>query len=93
MPRRPSRNSEDQLREFFSKLVMLVGDGLQHGYFGLQMNIETGSGGCRVVTVDAGKRYRFVIRDEDLASRVSLALPPQTGAGSPVRIREERGYQ
>jgi len=91
--RKPSASSGDQLREFFDKLVKLAGEGLQHGYFHLDMDVEICSGGDRDVVLNAGKKFKYRVRDMNLASRVKLALTPEIGAGSSVRDREERDYQ
>ena len=93
MTRKPSASSGDQLREFFDKLVKLAGEGLQHGYFHLDMDVEICSGGDRDVVLNAGKKFKYRVRDMNLASRVKLALTPEIGAGSSVRDREERDYQ
>lgn len=93
MPRRPTAETEDQLFELFDKLDALTGEGLQHGYYDLNINISTGRNGMREVLINAGKKYRYLVRDLDLARRVKRALIPRNGAESPVRDPEERRYQ
>lgn len=91
--RRPDANSEDQLFELFDKLDALTGEGLQHGFFDLNISISVGKEGMREVLINAGKKYRYIVRDLDLARRVKRALIPRIGTESPVRDPEERRYQ
>jgi len=59
----------------------------------MDLDVSITSGGDRDVQINAGKKYKFRVRDENLASRVKLALTPEIGAGSSVRDHEERRYQ
>jgi hypothetical protein len=93
MPRRPSAGNEDQLREFFDKLNKLAGEAVLHGFYHLDLRVEKVPGGDRDVVIDAGKKFKFRVRDLNLADRVRSALTPEIGAESSVRDREERGYQ
>ncbi len=42
-------------------------EGLQHGFFSLKIECEIINGKKRRVIVEAGKKYQFVIPEEDVA--------------------------
>ncbi len=93
MAGKPTAESDDQLFELFDKLVTLTGEGLQHGFFDLNISISTGRSGMREVLINAGKKYKYLVRDLDLARRLKRALTPRSGAESQVRDQEEREYR
>jgi hypothetical protein len=50
-----------QLRAALKRLVDEAIEGLRHGYFELRVTCETGSGGKRHMTIQAGKSHKFTI--------------------------------
>ncbi len=62
MPRQTPELDRAELEAVTRKLVEVVEEGLEHGFFEYSVTGEIVKGGVRCITVKAGKSYRFKIR-------------------------------
>ncbi|MCW5830669.1 MAG: hypothetical protein KIT79_15285 [Deltaproteobacteria bacterium] len=61
MPHRNPHLDRTELEQAIRKLVEVLEEGLDHGFFDYSVTGEIVRGGIRCVTVRAGKSYRFLI--------------------------------
>lgn len=62
MPRQNPELDSADLETATRKLVEVVKEGLEHGFFECAITGEITNGGARCMIVKAGKSYRFKIR-------------------------------
>ena len=62
MPRQTPELDKTELAAVTRKLVEVVEEGLEHGFFEYSVTGEIIKGGVRCITVKAGKSYQFKIR-------------------------------
>ncbi len=63
---RLNRSHGRQLDEAMDRLMVLVIDGLKHGFFDYSITCEIGGGGKRQLVIRAGKSHRFTIPEDEL---------------------------
>ncbi len=62
-----SQTTGSELSAAISRIHMEIVGGLQHGFFSFKVTGEIINGKKRKVIVEAGKKYQFVIPEEDVA--------------------------
>ena len=55
-----------QAQDALVALITVFSDGLRHGFFDYTLSCEIIQGGKRVLIIDAGKKYRFTIPEDQL---------------------------
>jgi hypothetical protein len=63
---KPAKMGGNPRDAMFARLMEIVLDGLQHGFFDCQVTCEVVQDRKRRVTIKAGKSHQFMIRAEDL---------------------------
>ncbi len=63
---RAEQSGGPQFREALERLVQIVADGLQHGYFRFEISSAIGKGNRRELVIEAGKSHKFTIPEEEL---------------------------
>lgn len=67
-------NTSGQAREALCALLDVVSDGLRHGFFDFSLTCETVQGKKRVFTINAGKKFRFTIPEDQILLMQSVRL-------------------
>jgi hypothetical protein len=65
----------DDLQRGVEKLLAILGDGLDHGFFEIGISGELLHDRKRRLTIRAGNTFRFVIREADLRPLQLTAIP------------------
>ncbi len=68
MPHSHPELDRSEMDKATRKIIEVIKEGLEHGFFEYSITGEIVNGGARCITVKAGKSYRFKIRpkkDED----------------------------
>lgn len=55
-----------QLDKAMAKLISELREGLRHGFFDYRLRCETVNGRKRQLVLEAGKKYKFTISEEEI---------------------------